>query len=92
VKPHEVELSVVQFDKERRCLVEGDGRGQRMVAVLRNYESDEWEAFLCGSRAMALALMAVLQWDDASRADPSAGVKHPREQVYDALVKARVLP
>jgi hypothetical protein len=56
-RPHETTLSVVAFDKERICLVE-DGR--RMVAVLRNFDAEEWEAFLKAAPDMARALLAFL--------------------------------
>lgn len=51
----------MQFDKERRCLVEG---GQRIVAIMRNYDSAEWERFLTAAPEIARALLSLLSRPD----------------------------
>lgn len=101
-KPHETTLSVMQFDRERRCIAED---GTRMVAVLRNYDSEGWEDFLTASTDMARALLALLPEDDGHpRNHTRECLKWRTEGGYiteclpgcieamDALRKAKVLP
>ncbi len=91
MKPHEMSLTVTQFDKERRCLVSND---QRMVAVLRNYESAEWEALLSAGPDMARALHSVFGSLTVNDGD-ALQVRVSRAQwdaIRAALTKAGVLP
>lgn len=65
-KPWEHDLSVMQFDRERRCLVETTG-GARMVAIIRNFDAEDWEPFLVAAPAMARALMGVVARGESLR-------------------------
>lgn len=93
-KPHEETLTVMQFDKERRCLVEG---GQRMVAVLRNYEAEDWERLLTAAPDMGRALKELfgeaehLSTCPALR-DSKRACRPDCAQARVALRKAGVLP
>lgn len=99
MKPHESTLSVMRFDKERRCLVEGHGQDQLMVAVLRNYDSADWEALLSAAPDLVRALRGVCRLDrvPACWCQPGRDIGvygHAEEcaAAMNALKKAGVIP